>query len=229
MRTLAILPIKNFSEAKQRLAHGLSPARRETLAEAMFRDVLAALGQTSAIDELLVVTAGSAPRRLAQEHGATVLAEEEPGHNAAARLGIRAALDAAAGRVLLVPGDCPALDPAELDALLARPVEPPAVVIVPDRHGTGTNALMLTPPDALEPSFGPGSCQRHADHARAAGVHCEVVEVASLAMDVDTPADLDALEAALAPTTSAAALPAASGSARHTRELLGKLTPSTKC
>jgi 2-phospho-L-lactate guanylyltransferase len=215
MSTLAILPIKRFSQAKQRLSRGLSPERRQTLAEAMFCDVLVALKRSSAIDELLVVTAGSVARRIAEDQGATVLEEGEPGHNAAARLGIGAALRAGADRVLLVPGDCPALDPAELDALLARPLKPPAVVIVPDRHGTGTNALLLTPPDAMDPSFGPGSCRRHAENARAIGIHAEVVEVASLAMDVDTPDDLDALEAALGPAT---------GSAPKTRELLAELS-----
>src|SRR5207302_7322924 len=67
-----------------------------------------------------------------------------------------------------------------------------SMLIVPDRHGTGTNALLLTPPDALAPSFGPGSCERHARQARAAGVAAEVVEVPSLATDIDTPEDLEA-------------------------------------
>jgi len=217
MRTLAILPIKRFSQAKQRLSLGLSPERRQTLAEAMFRDVLRALQRSTTIDGLLVVTAGDVARRIAEAQGATVLEESEPGHNAAALLGIGAALRAGADRVLLVPGDCPALDPAELDALLARALQGPSVVIVPDRHGSGTNALLLTPPDAMEPSFGPGSCRRHAENARAIGIDAEIVGVASLAIDVDTPDDLAALEAALGPGT---------GSAPRTRELL---TARSKC
>ena len=67
------------------------------------------------------------------------------------------------------------------------------MLVVPDRHGTGTNALVLDPPDAIEPSFGPDSCQRHQRLAGASGVHCEVVEVPSLALDVDTPDDLAAI------------------------------------
>ena len=112
--------------------------------------------------------------------------------------GIEHALGAGADRVALVPGDCPALDPAELDALLEHPAPAGSVLVVPDRHGTGTNALVLTPPGALAPSFGPGSCQRHLEHARAAGVHGEVVEVPTLALDVDTSEDLDALAQRLA-------------------------------
>jgi 2-phospho-L-lactate guanylyltransferase len=71
-------------------------------------------------------------------------------------------------------------------------------VIVPDRHGHGTNALLLTPPDVMEPAFGPGSFVRHAALARAAGATIRVADVTSLGLDVDTPEDLAALRAALA-------------------------------
>ena len=209
MRTLAILPVKSFSRAKQRLRGGLDPELRESLAEAMFGDVLDALDAARAVDAVVVVTGGDTPGEIARQHGARVLNDGEHGHNIAARLGIAAALDGGYDRVLLVPGDCPALDPDELDGLLARPVVPPSLVIVPDRHGTGTNALVLTPPDTLPPSFGPGSCRRHGELARAAGVNAQVVEVPSLALDVDTPQDL-------------AALTAASDRARRTHALLSR-------
>jgi 2-phospho-L-lactate guanylyltransferase len=78
-------------------------------------------------------------------------------------------------------------------------------VIVPDRHGTGTNALLLAPPDALEPSFGPGSCRRHAQLARRAGIAHVILPVPSLALDIDTPEDLTELGRLgdRAPTTNA--------------------------
>jgi len=220
MRTLAILPVKTFTQAKQRLQSGLAPEVRQSLARTMFCDVLAALSRSSAIDQVIVVTAGDLPREIAQDHGARVVKDTERGHNSAAALGIEAAVRERADRVLLVPGDCPALDPAELDGLLARPVGVPSALVVPDRHGTGTNALLLTPPDALDPAFGPGSCERHVTNARRAGARAEVVEVPSLAMDVDTREDLEVLDAALA---------AASGVAARTRELLSKLTVFPKC
>jgi 2-phospho-L-lactate guanylyltransferase len=213
MRTLAILPVKSFTRAKERLRPGLSPELRRGLAESMFADVLSALARTEAIDAIYVVSAGESAREIAEAHGARVFKDGECGHNAAASLGIRAALEAGADRVLLVPGDCPALEPEELDALLARRADPPFVVIVPDRHGAGTNALLLTPPDAIEPAFGPGSCERHACLAERAGITSEVAEIPSLAIDIDTPEDLDALEAL-----------AAAGTASRTRELLTTLT-----
>jgi 2-phospho-L-lactate guanylyltransferase len=90
----------------------------------------------------------------------------------------------------------------------------PDVVIVPDRHGTGTNALLLTPPDAIGPSFGPGSRERHEQAAQAAGAHWRVVEPRSLVLDVDTAEDLAALRVVLGSRT---------GGAAHTRGLLARL------
>ena len=192
MRTLAILPVKSFPAAKQRLSAGLEPQTRTQLAEAMLRDVLTALAMTD-VSDVVVVTGGESVAEVARTQGARVLRDREQGHNAAALLGVHEALRLGAERALLVPGDCPALEPAEVDELLAHPHTEPSILIVPDRHGTGTNALLITPPDALEPSFGPGRCQRHAALARRAGLAYEIVAVPSLALDIDTPEDLAAL------------------------------------
>lgn len=194
MPTVAILPVKTFTEAKRRLRSGLSPAERRALAEAMFCDVLIALRRCTSVGAVLVVSADHGAQRIAYGYGAEVLDDQEHGHNVAARHGIEHVLGEGAERVVLVPGDCPALDPAELDGLLERRAPRPSVLVVPDRHHTGTNALVITPPDAMAPSFGPDSCQRHLDHAREAGVHGEVVDVPTLALDVDTSRDLEALQ-----------------------------------
>lgn len=206
MRTVAILPVKAFNHAKQRLDGGVAAASRRALAEAMFVDVLVALRRAQSIDETLVVSSDRAAQRLAAGHGALVLEDElDRGHNPAAEKGIAWAVGQSADRVLLVPEDCPLLDPLELDELLARTVDPPSALIVPDRHGTGTNALLLTPPSSLDPSFGPGSCARHLTNARLCGTAGEVVDVPTLALDVDTPEDLDAVSQALEATRGGAA------------------------
>ena len=203
MRTAAVLPVKSFSRAKQRLGDAVGGNEREELAAAMVGDVLEALAAVPAIDEVVVVTAEPLAARAAEQAGAIVVDDpEEAGQSAAAARGVDAALVRGAERALLVPGDCPALDPRELSALLARSGE---VVIVPDRHGSGTNALLLTPPRAIVPSFGAGSFARHAALARAAGAEVKVAELPSLGLDVDTPEDLGALRAALEAHPEAAA------------------------
>lgn len=217
MRTVAILPVKSFDGAKQRLQEELPPASRRALAEAMFSDVLVALRRASSVDDILLVSGDLRAQLIAGGHGASTLRDEESGHNDAAALGIQLALRQAAGRALLVPGDCPMLDPDEIDALIARPAPPRSVVIVPDRHGSGTNALLLRPPDVMAPAFGPGSCGRHFAAASSNGAEAEVVTVSSLALDIDTPDDLAALQTALLGSRGAAA---------HTRGMLSQLLRS---
>jgi 2-phospho-L-lactate guanylyltransferase len=215
VQTVAVLPVKSFGRAKQRLGAALGGPEREELAAAMVGDVLAALGEVAGLDGLVVVTAEPAAARAAEAAGATVVHDpEEAGQSAAAARGVAAA---GAGRVLLVPGDCPALDPAEVDELLDGAGPPPHVTIVPDRHGSGTNALLVAPPDAIAPSFGPGSFARHAGYARAAGAGIRIAQVRSLGLDVDTPGDLAALQAALARRP---------GGAARTRAALERLAPS---
>jgi 2-phospho-L-lactate guanylyltransferase len=186
MRTVAILPVKTFGRAKQRLTGAFDD--RPALAAAMVADVLETLTAIDAIDHVIVVTAEPRAAAIAREAGARVVHDPlEAGQSAAALLGIA---EAEAERVLLVPGDCPSLDADEVLTLLSCP-EP--VVIVPDRHGTGTNALLLTPPDVMRPSFGEGSFARH---TALAGGAPRVVEIPSLCHDVDTPQDLAALRRA---------------------------------
>jgi 2-phospho-L-lactate guanylyltransferase len=195
MTTLAILPVKSFGAAKQRLSGRLGAGSRQALAQAMFADVLDSLRRVPGLDAVVVVTADPVAESVAAGERAQVLRDhEEAGQSAAASVGIRHALDGGFERVLLVPGDTPLLDRSEVAALLERA---PAVAIVPDRHLTGTNALLLSPPDAIEPSFGPGSLARHAAAARGTGLDYSVERVPTLMLDVDTPEDLAELAAAL--------------------------------
>ena len=189
MRTVAILPVKTFGRAKQRLTGGFGD--RPGLAAAMVADVLDALAAVPELDELIMVTAQAVS---ADTDFLIVHDPVEAGQSAAAARGIEAALERGAERVLLVPGDCPALDPREVSALLALPGD---VVIVADRHGTGTNSLVLTPPTIMAPAFGEGSFARHERLAAEAGASFVVADARSLELDVDTPDDLAALRRAL--------------------------------
>jgi 2-phospho-L-lactate/phosphoenolpyruvate guanylyltransferase len=222
MRTAAILPVKRFARAKRRLGESVADRLRGELARAMVADVLLALSQTAAIERTIVVTGERSLAAPARERGALLVPDvAEEGQSAAVALGVRAALAQGFDRALCVPGDCPALEPRELESLLApEGADPRAgdragaeVVIVPDRHGAGTNGLLLTPPDAIAPSFGPDSCERHRALALAAGVTCRLERPASLLLDIDTGADLAALRERLSD---------AGARARRTRAALGR-------
>lgn len=215
MRTCAVLPVKRFDDAKQRLDKTLSSGTRRALAEAMVTDVLTALRRSTSIDAVVVVTGEGGAQALARAYDAESIPDDDRGHSHAARAGVDWAIERGFERVLLVPGDCPAIIPAEIDALVGGGPAAPAVTVVPDRHGTGTNALLLSPPDVIAPSFGPGSRERHTEAARVGGAGCEVSEVASLVLDVDTAEDLQMLRDSLAART---------GGAAHTRGLLARLS-----
>jgi len=215
MTTIAVLPVKRFDDAKQRLGETMRSGTRRALAEAMLTDVLTALRRSHRVDLTVVVTREHGADALARAHDArTIRDPDEPGHNPAAREGVRWAMEQGARRVILVPGDCPALDPTEVDdLLLAHPHSEARVTIVPDRHGTGTNGLLLTPPDAIAPAFGPGSFQRHRELVLAAGARLQIERPASLLLDIDTGDDLAALRDRLDATSAAAA---------RTRAVLGQ-------
>jgi 2-phospho-L-lactate guanylyltransferase len=214
MRTAAILPVKRFALAKRRLGASVDDPLRAELARAMVADVLLALAQAKSVERTIVVTREDSVAAAALSQGALVVEDAaEDGQSAAVTLGIERALAEGIERALCVPGDCPALDPAELDSLLLAGDGSPEVVIVPDRHGKGTNGLLLTPAHAIAPSFGVDSCERHRALARAAGVPCRLARPASLLLDIDTGADLQALRERLS---------RAHARASHTRAVLGQ-------
>jgi 2-phospho-L-lactate guanylyltransferase len=197
LKATAVLPVKRFAAAKQRLAPGMGATHRAELAAAMLEDVLEAIGAARSVERTVVVTSEPRAIELAKAAGAELVADpDEGGHPGAARAGIARARELGAGRVVLLPIDCPLLAPRELERLLTG-MPDRYVAVVPDRHGTGTNALALAPPNAIEPSFGEGSCARHVALAREAGIPYGVEELPSLALDLDTPADVVALTMAL--------------------------------
>ncbi len=191
--TVAILPVKRLEDAKQRLSDVMPAGFRRAFAEAMYSDVLLALRRSTSVDRVIVVTADRNAARIAEGNDAMVLNDTGSSHSEAAVIGLRRAHELRVPRALLVALDCPLMAPAELDELIARRVPRDSALIVPDRHGEGTNALLLSPPAALIPAFGEGSRQRHVDLATERGSAPEVVDVPTLALDVDTPDDLQVL------------------------------------
>jgi 2-phospho-L-lactate guanylyltransferase len=212
MKVTAVLPVKHFGDAKQRLAAGISGEQRRRLMAAMVADVLEAIAGSRSVERTIVVSGDPLAQELAAERGAEVVPDPaDAGHVQAALAGIARAEVEGAECVVLLPGDCPLLDPRELDRVLTG-LPTPYVGIVPDRHGAGTNALVLNPPSAIVPAFGEGSCARHVALAREAGVAFGVEQLASLGLDLDTPADVIALTRELSERR---------GRARRTAKALG--------
>jgi 2-phospho-L-lactate guanylyltransferase len=190
-RSCVILPVKPFDAATERLATGLDAGQRRLIAEAMVRDVVAALGRCEKVDEVVVI---SAEPKIDESVGAVasaILPDERTGHSDATALGVKWAIEHGCDRVVMIPGDCPLLSSEELDDLISRCIDDKIeFAVIPDRMGTGTNALVISPPDAVSPAFGPGSRQRHLALGLAAGRRTAELEVPTLALDLDTAEDL---------------------------------------
>lgn len=221
MRATAIVPIKRFGAAKQRLSDVLPPADRAALAEAMAADVLERIAACPAIARSIVVSGEPRIAPIAAAAGAELIADPaDAGHSDAALFGVRAATADGAECVALLPGDCPLLDPGELERALET-LGAGSVAVIADRHGTGTNGLLLAPPDAIRPSFGPGSRERHLRLAAEAGVEGSVAAIPSMGLDLDTGEDLAELRERLAgageaaPRTAAALAAITRGAVAH--------------
>jgi len=193
MRAL-LLPIKDLRNAKQRLAGVLTPEERFGLAHAMLADTIRAVRGVRRADKIFVVTNYDPAVRIAEENGWEILHEEQQisesdSVDAASRIceagGVRA--------VLRVPLDLPLIQPDDIDELLALEFESPALVIVPSRDGTGTNAIVRTPPTLFPSHFGDGSFAKHLAEADKVGARVKVCRNARLEMDVDDESDLRAL------------------------------------
>jgi 2-phospho-L-lactate guanylyltransferase len=216
----AIVPVKPFHLAKQRLAPVLSEAERAAFARAMVVDVLAAVTATPGIARTLVVTRDEGARALAREAGAEVLEETALGLVPAVTEGARAAAAAGARGSLIVPGDVPLAAPADLAAVLATHGDGPGITLVADDDGDGTNCLACTPADALDFRFGRRSADAHVAAAEAAGLPARRPTNEALALDVDVPADLEAF-LARARAGAALAFLEASGIASRIRRAPG--------
>ncbi len=201
-RTWALVPLRGLENAKTRLGAELDAEERLDLVVAMAARTLAAARDARGLAGTVLVTADPEAARLATTFGARTLVQRLPGLNAAIREARSLAVAAGATSILVLPIDLPAIDAAAIDALIERARSaatggsPPAIVaVVPDRHGTGTNALLVAPPTAIEPAFGERSFVAHREAAAGAGATFLELD-GPLTADVDTGADLLAAETA---------------------------------
>jgi 2-phospho-L-lactate guanylyltransferase len=182
----AVVVGRTGANAKSRLRDALSTEDRTALARAMLNDVLQAVARAGVAGTIAVL---DPPQRPFGE--AVAIHDPGAGLDAAVASGIRAAVSAGARTAVVLAGDLPLLEPQDIRALVAEAEGTRAVVIATDRHLTGTNALVLRPPDVIAPAFGPGSGARHlASGVAAVGGSARMVTPQRVALDIDTPDDL---------------------------------------
>ncbi|MFT4046399.1 MAG: 2-phospho-L-lactate guanylyltransferase [Solimonas sp.] len=190
----AVLAVKSPAHAKSRLAGVLNAAQRERLHYALAERAIRALRATRGIDAVFVATASEDIARFARALGAEPLRQAGEHGTAAAFAAAAQALRARdLPALLMLAADLPLISPEALARLVAAAPAAPRVLVVPDRHRSGTNALLCAPPQAIAPCFGPDSFRRHLAAAEAAGLPARVLDDAALALDLDTPDDLAAL------------------------------------
>jgi len=185
----AILPVKSPQNAKQRLKGFLAAEQRETLARMLYKQTLAALCQAEGIDRVVVATSDAEVAEHARHCGVLVFEEnEQVSHSVSADAACLRAMEIGASTALLVPIDVPTVTPADFSRLAAS--ASPGLTIVPSSDGTGTNALVRTPPDCIQSRFGPGSFRAHLNQALSKGLPADVLRLPGLMFDIDTPEDV---------------------------------------
>ncbi|MEJ7632936.1 MAG: 2-phospho-L-lactate guanylyltransferase [Rubrobacteraceae bacterium] len=189
MSVFAVVPVKDLREAKSRLRSILGPEARATLALRMMDRVLSAV-RDAGVEDVSVVSPDITVLDLASKHGATPLLQQGRGLNPALEEGRRWAMERGASALLVLPADLPLLEPDDVRELLNETEEGSSVTIAPDDARSGTNALLLRPPDALPFFFGPDSFEEHLRAARKRGLGVRIVERPNLAFDLDTRKDL---------------------------------------
>ncbi len=190
-RIVAVVPVGTLEGAKSRLGGRLDAEERRDLATRLLSRTLDAALATRGIDEVLVVTPDDEVRQIAARAGARAIRQRSQGLNAGLRQARDEVVAGSGDALLVVPIDLPLVSPQALEAVLAPLDDParPLVVLVPDRHGRGTNALLVAPPDAIEFGFGGDSRRAHAACAADAGARYVELD-GPLTVDVDTPDDL---------------------------------------
>jgi len=187
----AVVPVKELEGAKQRLVPLLTPAQRSALAEVMVKEVLDAIADARRLAGIIVVTLDPTITAYATRLGARIVTDgARDGHTGSVMGGARTLLREGLGGMITVPGDIPAVTPAEVDAVLAAHQAPPSFTIAPAHDELGSNAVVCSPPDSVPLRFGENSYFPHLDAARRCGIEPTIVRQPGIAMDIDHPVDL---------------------------------------
>jgi len=198
---MILVPVKNLSNAKQRLASLLDQPTRTELAQAMLLDVLSVLSNWASCPEVGIVTNDSHAMNLAAKFGFEVIQDSNISETAAIELATQICESRGVESTLVIPGDIPLINPAELDQIMnAAPAQ--GSVLVPAADGRGTNAAFRRPAGLFPLRFGNDSFKPHRAAAEATGLLCAIISLQGIALDIDNPSDLRELAAAPGQTHS---------------------------
>jgi 2-phospho-L-lactate/phosphoenolpyruvate guanylyltransferase len=191
MGVWVVIPVKPLNRAKTRLAQVLSPDERQQLAENMLRHVLDVVRNVPQLMGTLVISRDPKALAIAREYGARTVQESgTPELNAALMRATQVVARLNGSATLILPADLPLLAGEDIRAMIEMGRNTPSIVIATDQHEDGTNALLVSPPDLLQFSYGPGSYQRHIEKARQIGAEVKLYHSERLSLDIDVPDDL---------------------------------------
>jgi 2-phospho-L-lactate/phosphoenolpyruvate guanylyltransferase len=192
MTIWAIVPVKPLRRGKSRLAGALSEDERAELNQSLLQHTLKTLSDLKEVEHVLVISRDPHALTIARNYGARTVREDgQPQLNTALKRATVVAKIHATRGVLVLPADLPLISQEDILTLIERAADPPVVVIAPDRHERGTNALLISPAGLIEYDFGENSFQRHCARVIDAGARLEVVNLPSLGLDLDLPEDLE--------------------------------------
>jgi 2-phospho-L-lactate guanylyltransferase len=188
-----LVPVKNLSAAKQRLAAVLDQPSRTALAQAMLHDVLAALHGWKSRPQVAVVSSDVFAVKLADEYKFEIIPDPaNPGETGAIEMATRQCVERGVDSTLVIPADIPLIQAWELEEILKHaPAE--GSVLVPAADGRGTNAAFRRPANLFPLRFGNDSFKPHHAAALATGKPCVMLNLPGIAVDIDNPADLEEL------------------------------------
>jgi 2-phospho-L-lactate guanylyltransferase len=195
MKVSALIPVKGFAQAKQRLSPSLGAPERAVLAEAMLRDVLGQAASARGLESIFVVTADSMASEIASSMGAQVIQEkEERGETDAVVFGLGRLKQRGIWNVLIMPADIPAVRSSDIELLLqempGHNTPSPFVLLIPSEDRMGTNALLLSPPDVIRLRFGYDSFSYHLSEVFAHDLPVRILHNERIGLDIDRPEDL---------------------------------------
>ncbi len=189
-----LIPVKEFQHSKERLAPQFSEEQRATLAEALCDDIFGVVAEVKGIDRVYVVSREE--RALATARARvweTIVETEQISESRSVDMASRRCAEEGVSALLRLPIDIPLVSAADIQALFAALDPEPSAVLVPSRDGTGTNALLRSPPSLFPSHFGPNSFGLHLAEAERCKARIKIIRNSRIALDIDEPADLDAL------------------------------------